>query len=64
MAGGECPWLHFVGHAHTIFRLGLLYFGGTRVLFIKCAAGIPIVYFEKNRVFKAGVFALEYVSMG
>ena len=35
----------------------ILYFGGTRVLFTKCAIGIPIVYFEKIRVFKAGVFA-------
>jgi hypothetical protein len=25
---------------------------------------IPIVYFEKNRVFKAGNLRLEYISMG
>ncbi len=32
------------------------------MLFIKCLFGIPIVYFEKNRVFKAGVFALNTLA--
>jgi hypothetical protein len=37
---------------------------GFRAVFFLIGVPFQIVYFEKIRVFKAGVTSLEYISMG
>ena len=52
------------GREHAIICLAM-YFRRNMLCFSLSVLGIPIVYFEKNRVFKAGdLFAIEYISMG
>ncbi len=52
----------FTGIACMRYSLARLYFGGTCSALHWVLHGIPIVYFEKNRVFKAGVFALNTLA--
>ena len=54
-----------VGQAVLSFAGGQICTSEERACFsLSAYFGIPIVYFEKNRVFKAGASPLEYVSMG
>ena len=57
MVGVERPWLR--SRARDIHRP---YPSEEHGCFSLSARGIPIVYFEKNRVFKAGVFALNTLA--
>ena len=43
---------------------GLLFWVSLFLLLSEWRYWLPIVYFEKIRVFKAGFFSLEYISMG
>ena len=77
MSKGEQSSFLFILENRSTFEIKFLFFSEVCTIFLTLLVGLvqsalnwvdcfylPLVYFEKIRVFKAGVFRPEYISMG